>query len=249
MSKNCIITVDAGTSSLRSIASWQDGTAFLRSSRRYQPQYARPATVEQEPLTWTDALLLTLREVAEGLTAQGLRPAAISLTSQRASVIPTNDKGEALHAAIMWQDKRSIPQCETLQRTIGLQTIYARTGLRIDPYFSLPKMLWLKKTLPDVYGHASKLLGVQDYIAHFMTARFITDWTQASRTMLMDIHKHIWDPVLLEETGIEPSKLPELCPPGYCIGGSQRSFLVLQVSLRGRRLFWLVETSNAQHWG
>jgi xylulokinase/glycerol kinase len=178
--------------------------------------------VEQDPSTWKEALIATLRETSEELTARGMQAAGISLTSQRASVIPVDSEGKPLRPAIMWQDKRSVPQCRSLLDKVGLGNVYRRTGLRIDPYFSLPKMLWLQEMQPQVYARASKLVGVQDYVAHCLTGRFVTDWTQASRTMLMDIHTRTWDTSLLEAARIEPSKLCELCPPGTVIGSLTR---------------------------
>ena len=118
----------------------------------------------------------------------------------------------------MWQDKRSRAQCGQLLQKLSLKDIYLRTGLRIDPYFSAPKMMWLRDERPEIYASAQKLLGVQDYVVYLLTGAFLTDWSQACRTMLMNISSFQWDEEMLKISGLSPAKLPELVPPGSTAG-------------------------------
>lgn len=119
----------------------------------------------------------------------------------------------------MWQDKRTLPQCDWLNEHYGMEALYRKTGLRINPYFVLPKLLWLKANRPDLYNGAYKFLGVQDYVAFELTGRFVTDWSQACRTMLMNIESFQWDPELLAIAGVTHERLPELLAPGSVAGG------------------------------
>jgi len=118
----------------------------------------------------------------------------------------------------MWQDKRAAGECDAASAAADPMELYRLTGLRLDPYFSAPKMAWLRREEGEVYRAAHKLLGVQDYVAWLLTGAFATDHTQASRTYLMDLARFRWDEGLLELWGVDPAKLPELLPPGSVVG-------------------------------
>ena len=209
-----ILIIDVGTSSLKAMLYDQAGRLLHRASQEYHSQFFGNHYVEQDPLTWKGALLSTLKESGKFMQTGGLGLAAIAVTSQRASVIPVGADGEPLHPAIMWQDKRSRPQCAQLLQRLKLEDMYRRTGLRLDPYFSAPKMMWLQQERPELSAKACKLVGVQDYVIYLLTGQYVTDWTQACRTMLMNINDFSWDQDMLAISGISAAKLPDLCPPG-----------------------------------
>lgn len=213
-----ILVVDVGTSSLKTMLYNREGSLLCRHAFEYHPEFGGNGQVEQNPLTWDRALRSALKESGDYAREQNLKIAAIAVTSQRASVIPVDSQGRSLHNAVMWQDKRSVPQVSRLLEKLSLEEIYHRTGLRANAYFSVPKMIWLKEERPEIYSKAYKLLGVQDYIVYLLTGSFATDWTQASRTMLMDISSFTWDRDMLDISGIDPGKLPDLNPPGGAVG-------------------------------
>ncbi len=214
----CILAVDVGTASLRSVLYNLKGRLIFNSHREYKLLFNNSLSIEQDPKSWKSALISTLKDVSQYIEQQPVSILAISVTSQRASVISVDNDCNPLFNAIMWQDKRSIEQCKKLSELIGINEIYQRTGLRIDPYFSLPKMLWFKKNYPEIYNKTYKLIGVQDYILYLLTNSFVTDWTQASRTMLMNIRSFEWDSDILKITDIDSSLLPGLFPPGSIVG-------------------------------
>lgn len=215
-----ILVVDVGTSSLKAMLYDSAGNMLHRAAKEYHSEFGSNNYVEQNPLTWKEALFFTLKQQSEFVKARNIHLEAIAVTSQRASVIPVNNEGEPLHNAIMWQDKRSIAQCDKMLGQLDLAEIYHRTGLRANPYFSVPKMMWLKDERAAIYAKAEKLLGVQDYVVYLLTGSYVTDWTQACRTMLMNINKFAWDEDMLRISGIPASKLADLRPPG-----SQAGFL------------------------
>lgn len=214
-----IITLDVGTSSMRAIVYDDKGQCHFTAQREYHTEFIYPAMVEQEPATWKETVKQVLSETAAYLTESGIVPEAVAITSQRASLIPVDRNGEALRKAIMWQDKRTIAECEELKTQMSMNALYRKTGLRINPYAVLPRILWLKKHNPGIFEKAFKLIGVQDYVVHTLTGEFKTDWTQAARTMLMDIKHFKWDEELLEIAGLSESKLCRLVPPGSVAGG------------------------------
>ena len=228
-----IITLDIGTSSLRAIIYDSKGRYYFSSQKEYHTEFIYPAMVEQNPDDWYNAAIDTLTEAAAFAAKNNIKPQAIAITSQRASLIPADKKGEPLRRAVMWQDKRTIQECDELQALMSMESLYRKTGLRVNPYAVLPRILWLKKNQPEIFRKAYKLLGVQDYITYKLTGEFKTDWTQAARTMLMDIRKFEWDHELLEIAGLCEGKLCELVPPGSVAGGLTREIAMKTGLLTG----------------
>jgi len=195
-----------------------NGDILFRVSQQYESVFGHHNDVEQDTQTWRTSLVYSLEHVAEYARDNAVSIDALVVTSQRASVIPVDSDGNPLYNAVMWQDKRSIGQCEELQKKLSLSDMYYRTGLRVNPYFSLPKMMWLRDTMPEIYGRTHKLIGVQDYVIFLLTRRFVTDHSQACRTMLMNIDKFQWDEDMQAASGIPVSMLPDLVPPGSQAG-------------------------------
>lgn len=214
-----IITLDIGTSSMRAILYGENGTVVCSSGYEYHSEYPKASYVEQNPVTWQKAAWKTLGEVGACMKQNNLTAEAVAITSQRSSLIPMDQDGNPLCNAMMWQDKRTIGECAALQQEYGLSSLYHKTGLRINPYFVLPKIMWLRKNEQEIYQKAAKFIGVQDYVAYQLTGTYATDWTQASRTMLMNIREFEWDPELLAIAQVKRERLPELVSPGSVIGG------------------------------
>ncbi|MCC8189264.1 MAG: carbohydrate kinase [Planctomycetes bacterium] len=214
-----IIALDVGTSSTRAVVYGDDGTHLFTSGHEYHSLYPQPLQVEQDPRSWSTAADDVLGQAAAHLRREGLRPEGIAVTSQRASLIPLDGAGQPLRHAIMWQDKRTIGDCQELMDICGLEYLYRKTGLRVNPVFVLPKLRWLRANEPEIFAAGAKFLGVQDYVVHHLTGEYKTDWTQASRTLLLDLRTFRWDPELLELAGIGPERLCELVPPGAIAGG------------------------------
>lgn len=214
-----LITLDIGTSSMRAVIYSDDGSLEMESGHEYHTVFPAPGHVEQDPETWLKAAVKVLSEASAYASEHKMSIDAIAVTSQRSSLIPIGSDGRHIANAIMWQDKRTIKECQRLEEQYGLPALYKKTGLRINPYFVLPKIMWLKANMPGLYDRSSKLAGVQDYVVAFLTGEFKTDWSQACRTMLMDIRTFSWDPDLLAIAELDQDKLPKLLPPGSIAGG------------------------------
>lgn len=212
------MVIDVGTSSLKAMLYNREGHMLHRASKEYHSEFGSNNYVEQNPLTWKEALYYTLTQTSKFKKEKNIHIQAVVVTSQRASVIPVDGSGTPLYNAIMWQDRRSLAQCGKMLDQLSLNEIYRRTGLRANPYFSVPKMMWLKDERPGIYGKIHKLLGVQDYVVHLLTGAYVTDWTQACRTMLMNINTFTWDEDMLQVSGISRGMLADLLPPGSVAG-------------------------------
>ena len=214
-----IIGIDVGTQSLRSGVLAANGEFLYVASHEYSPDFYEGNRAEQDTESWREALIDTLSQVGVYLAWNPeIAPECIAITSQRASVIPVDRKGEPLHPALMWQDKRARAECDEISAKYSMEELYRMCGLRLDPYFSLPKMLWLKNNRPEIWEKTYKLIGVQDYIALLLTGNYVTDRSQACRTMLLDITTLEWNDELLKSCGVPREMLPELIEPGAKAG-------------------------------
>jgi xylulokinase/glycerol kinase len=213
-----IACIDVGTTGCRTILYTTGGKIITQAYQEYSHIYLAPTWIEHDPNAWLEAVRSTLTHVANSLPENEREFAAIAITSKRSTFIPVDKNGNALANAILWQDKRSIPQSEMIRKKVGPEYIYKKTGLRIDPYFSLPRILWIKENQPDLYQKMDKILTVHDFIIHFLTGKMITDWTQASRTMLFNINSLVWDDDICKQFDIRREILADLVPPGTIVG-------------------------------
>lgn len=219
-----IACIDLGTTGGRTIIYSNEGTIVGQAYEEYHSIFPSPTWIDHDPLTWIHAAQNTLKKAfadLKKLRGSTASLAAIAVTSQRATVTPVNTQGHPLDRAILWQDKRAIDQSAYIQQTVGDEYIYQKTGLRIDPYFTLPNLLWIREHRPHIFQETHKFLTVHDLIIHLLTGKFVTDWTQASRTMLFNINDLQWDAEICREFDIPLEKLPEAVPPGTIVGSIQ----------------------------
>ena len=223
-SREVILALDVGTSSMRAIAYDLEGTVLCTFSRAYSPTFRNDGAVRQDPGDWRVALYALLGEAAAFLEHDERHAITISLTSQRASVIPIDEHGEAFFSALMWQDMSTREECRLIEDSIPARELYHLTGMRVHPYFSAPRILWLRRYEPEAYRKATHLVGVQDFVAFILTGRLVTDHTQASRTLLFNVSRLDWDQSVLDELSIERTKLPQVVAPGSVIGETTPEF-------------------------
>ncbi len=218
-----ILCIDLGTTGCHAVIFDEKGQQISRSYQEYKSIYLPCRWIDHDPKTWLQAVKKTVKEAVKKIEHDKNCISAVAVTSQRATVIPVDKKGNPLDNAILWQDKRATEETKHLINEYGTEKIYNITGLRVDPYFTLPKLLWLKKNKTETYNHSFLFLPVQDFIIHFLTGEFKTDWTQASRTMLFNIDELRWDKDLIKSVGIDFNKLPEAVPPGSIISTVNRA--------------------------
>lgn len=224
-----IACIDLGTTGCRTIIFSSDGEIISQAYEEYNSIFISPTWIDHDPSTWIQAFHNTFnRAFAEMPNGSFLE--AIGVISQRSTFIPVDKKGTPLDNAILWQDKRANKQAEHICNKAGSEKIYKKTGLRVDPYFSLPKLLWIKENKTFIYKQIYKILTVHDFIIHYLTGEFITDWTQASRTMLFNINTFQWDEELCEMFDIPLNILPKPLPPGT-VAGNIKYFLCKELGI------------------
>ena len=218
LAKERLLVLDVGTTGTRGVVFDLEGRLLGMSYREYRSHFLTPSIIDHDPQTWVDAVEAVVPEVLRQTNTPAGAVLAVAVTSQRATILPVDASGHPLASAILWQDKRTMQECRDIEETLGSQVVYARTGLRIDPYFSLPKILWFKRKRPDVYRATHRFLTVHDFIVNQLTGEFVTEWTQASRTMLFNIDTLQWDPELAEPLGLDVDRMPRAQPPGSIAG-------------------------------
>jgi len=209
-----LLAIDQGTTSTRAILFDASGAVLHTARRELRQIYPRPGWVEHDPEEIWRAVVATCREA---IAAAGERPiAAIGITNQReTTVLWDRATGRPVHNVIVWQDRRTAELCETWRAAGLADTVAARTGLVIDPYFSASKIGWLLDAVPGLAERARAgeiLFGTIDsFLLWRLTGGRLhaTDVTNASRTMLFDLRRLAWDEDLLGAFGIPRALMPE----------------------------------------
>src|SRR6266542_1568195 len=236
-----VLAIDAGTTGVTVLVVDERGAVLGKGYREFPQSFPRPGWVEHDPDHWWEAMHAAVGQV---LGATGTGPAslaAVGITNQReTTVLWDRETLRAVHPAIVWQDRRTADRCRTLRESGWEDRIRRRTGLVIDPYFSGTKLAWL---LDEVDGARHKAeegrlaFGTVDsYLLARLTAGRVhaTDRTNASRTMLYDIHGLAWDQEILDELRIPARLLPEVLPSSGRFGVTDpESFLGVAVPVAG----------------
>jgi glycerol kinase len=212
-----VLAIDQGTTSSRAILFRPDTSIVAVAQREFPQHFPAPGWVEHEPEDLWTSTVETCREAMRRGAVSASEIAGIGITNQRETAIVWDRRtGESVGRAIVWQDRRTAPLCARLKEEGHEALITARTGLLADPYFSATKVAWILDEVPGARARAERgelLFGTVDcYRLWRLTGGEVhaTDATNASRTMLFDIHRGAWDEDLLRLLRIPASMLPEV---------------------------------------
>ena len=206
-----VISIDAGTTGVRSFAVSEEGTPLGFAYREFTQHFPQPGWVEHDAEEIWQAVVATLAELI-GRLDQPI--AAIGITDQRETVVLWDKRtGVPRHNAIVWQDRRTAARCEALQEAGHLDLVRSTTGLVLDPYFSGTKLEWLL-TEGGVEADEHLAFGTIDsWLVWKLTGGVhITDTTNASRTLLFDIREMRWSDEMCDLLNVPMSALPEVRP-------------------------------------
>ncbi len=235
-----VMALDQGTTSSRALIFSPEGETVATASRPLNCHYPQPGWVEQDPEEILAGQVAAAREALQqaGLSANEL--AAVGLANQRETTLVWERKsGRPVMRAIVWQCRRTAGLCDDLRRELGDDWVRSRTGLVIDPYFSGTKLTWILDEFPDTRRRSAAgelLFGTVDtWLAWNLTREraHVTDYSNASRTMLLNIHTGQWDPELLEALEVPAAMLPQVCPSSAVVGTLRSDVLGAEVPLAG----------------
>ena len=220
-----IMALDQGTTSSRCILFDKTGNIHSMSQKEFTQIYPQPGWVEHNPKEiWSSQLAVVTECMAlTGVSAEQI--AAIGITNQReTTILWDKNTGEPVYNAIVWQCRRTSDMIEELKKDGFDLRIREKTGLVPDAYFSASKIAWILQNVPGAQEKAEKgelLFGTVDtWLIWNLTkgAVHVTDYTNASRTMLYDIHRLCWDEEIMERFGIPAGILPKVCPSSHVFG-------------------------------
>ena len=235
-----VLALDQGTTSSRAILFDRAGGISALAQQEFPQLYPQPGWVEHEPLAIWQSQLTVAREALAQAGADAAQLAAIGITNQReTTLLWERESGRPLHNAIVWQDRRTAPFCDELKAEGFDQVILNHTGLVTDPYFSGTKLHWLLEHVPDARSRAERgelAFGTVDtwLIWQLTGGRLhVTDVSNASRTMLYDIHAQDWCGPILERLNIPRALLPRVTASSESLGECDVGHLGAPVLLAG----------------
>ena len=238
--KKYILALDQGTSSSRAIVFDRDGRICSVAQKEFPQHFPEPGRVEHNPLDIWSSEASVIAEAITSMGINGLDIAAIGITNQRETTIVWDaETGEPVHNAIVWQDRRTSAYCDSLKDEGLTDFIRSKTGLIIDAYFSATKIRWILENVPGARekAEAGKLrFGAVDTWLIWNLTRgsvHVTDVSNASRTMLFNIHTLSWDPELLDLFGIPASMMPEVKSSSEVYGYTKTTLFAHEVPIAG----------------
>jgi glycerol kinase len=235
-----LLALDQGTSSSRSIIFDETGAIVATAQQEFRQIFPQPGWVEHDPMDLWNSQLQTCRQVLAQAGIKAADLAGLGITNQReTTVVWDRATGKPVHNAIVWQDRRTEAICAGLRERGLTDAIQAKTGLVLDPYFSGTKLHWILDSVPGLRERARRgelAFGTVDaWLIWNLTAGrlHVTDVSNASRTMLWNIHTGSWDDELLEWLDVPRSMLPEVHPSAHLYGRTDAEHLGAAVMIGG----------------
>lgn len=209
------IGIDLGTTGCKVVLFSPSGEILHEYNKEYELIF-RDTYVEQDANRWWDLVRDGIRQVVSAAGSKNI--VAISASTQGISFVPVDSTGAPLCNAVSWLDMRAQDMADSLKNTFGKDVIYKKTGIECEADYSLPKLMWLVKNEPELYARADKILFPLDFLNQKLCGRAVCDYTIAGGTMLYNIREKSWDKDLLEFSGIDAEKLPNVACMGTPIG-------------------------------
>ena len=235
--KKYIIALDQGTTSSRAIVFNEVAEVIAVAQREFKQYFPQSGWVEHDPMEILSTQLMVLKEAMQKANITANEVAAIGITNQReTTVVWDKNSGEPVYPAIVWQDRRTASICESLKQQGLQQHVRDTTGLVIDAYFSGTKINWILDNVAGAREKASKgelAFGTIDsWLIWNLSGRksFVTDYTNASRTLIFDIKNLRWDQQMLDALKIPLSMLPEVRPSAGLFGHAQIDGLEIPIT-------------------
>src|SRR6266487_1197484 len=205
-----VIGCDVGSQGTKAILLSTIGEYVCEAYEGYSIDYPHPLWAEQPVERWIEALTLAIRRLISesGVTVNNVR--ALSLATQVDGVIPIDSTGQPLHPAIIWMDRRASAQCELVRQQLEDEQIFHLTGLNLDASHVAPKIRWLADQQPEIYQRTTHFLLPGSYMAYALTGELGVDYSNASSTLLLDVHTKTWSAIICSAFDIDLNKLAPL---------------------------------------
>ena len=217
-----LMGIDVGSTSVKASVFKSEGQWVATSRKGYVIEEREDGWAEIDVDVYWESCVTVIREIIKALDERGestSQLSALSVSSQRTTFVPVDSNGNPLCKAIVWMDKRAEKETQEIVNKIGLEKIFEITGQPdLNAVYMPPKLMWIRNNLAEVYGKTFKILCLEDYILFKLTGLFVTEYTIASMSAMLDIRKKIWWDEILNVIGFSRDKLPEILEPGKAIG-------------------------------
>lgn len=216
---NYLLGVDIGTSSTKTALFDQELNLVCFAKRYYDTKYPMPSAAEQNADDWYDAFCHCCEEILAKTKISASAISAIGISGMSSLGLPVDSEGGPLRAGMIWLDRRAKAQSEFIHNVLGDKLVRSISGNRSDPSSLAAKIMWLRENEPDVYGKTSKFLHCSSYLVRRLTGRDTANISESGLTQLCDIRTGEYSDYLLEGTGIDRSKLPDIYGCSSVVGG------------------------------
>ena len=215
-----LLAHDVGTSGDKAALITPDGQILATAYEPYPIHFPRQNWAEQDPPDWWRAAAVTTNRVLAAVNADPKEILSLSFSTQMVNAIPVDAQGEPLQPCISWLDGRAWEQAQQIMRRLGGPKVFAAlVGVALTGKDLLPKYLWIKRHLPEVYTRAAAIVDCSSFMLALATGRLVYEWSTASVTGLFNMKTKAWDNGLMRFFGLERSKFPELVPSHERVGG------------------------------
>ncbi|EXX91640.1 carbohydrate kinase [Paenibacillus darwinianus] len=219
MTNQYLAGIDIGTSGCKVALFTPDGEILFQGTTPYQTHYPQPGYAEQNPEDWWRAVCNGLRHMLHRTGVDPKQIKGVGVDGMSGAAVPMDGQGRALRNAMIWLDRRTVRQCESITERIGAEQLFAVSGNPMSPSYVTGKMLWIKENEPDLYTRTAKVLQCNSYIVYRLTGEYSQDVSQGNGFHAFDIETAAWDEALSERIGVAPELLPPVYRCSDIVGG------------------------------
>ncbi|MCW2898459.1 MAG: xylB [Streptosporangiaceae bacterium] len=214
-----LLAHDLGTTGNKASLHDDGGRLVASVTVPYRTRFDRGGVAEQDPELWWQAVCEATRAL---LADTGTPPGdvrAVGFSGQMMGAVLLDASYRPVRPAIIWADHRSTGQCQTLVDAFGMEAAYRVTGHRLNPTYSLSKVMWVRDNEPDTFARVAHICLAKDFVVQRLTGVLVTDPSDASSTNAYDQNRGRWSPELLAAAGLDPALFPEIVPSTTVVGG------------------------------
>ncbi len=234
--------VDLGTSSMKVLLVDGKGTVLRSTSQSYPLMMPQPGWSEQDPEEWWSALCVCVPKLLEGIDATQV--AGLSFGGQMHGLVALDENDQVIRPAILWNDGRTVKETEYLNETIGKEKLSSYTGNIAFAGFTAPKILWIKNNEPENFKRIKKIMLPKDYLVYKLTGAFVTDYSDASGMLLLDVKNKRWTEEMIDICGVRSEQLPTL-HESYEAVGKVTDAIKAELNINGEALVAAGSGDNA----
>ena len=216
-----LLGIDFGGGASKATLLREDGEIAATATSEYPTDYPKPGYAEQDPALWVDA---TCKNIAGVLAKSGVLAediAAVALDAATHTAVITDDDFNVIRPAIYWTDTRSTEEVKFLRENYG-EIIEKQVLHKADTIWSLPELLWIKNNEPQNWAKVKKIMFAKDFVRHFFTGDYVTDFIEAEGSMMFDVERMDWSPELCKVLDIDTKMLPKIVKPTDIVGNIRK---------------------------